>query len=345
MIKTLRACVAATLLVLAAACSQPQPPAQQAAPAPVAASADLNVMTFNIRYATADDKEDRWEKRRGLLMDVIRANAPDVLGLQEALRSQIDEIRAAFPEYAEVGVGRDDGKTKGEYSAILYRTPRLQLAGEGPAYAGTFWLSDTPERVASKTWGNGITRICSWCVLVDAANGKRIAVYNLHLDHQSEPSRQKSAALLANRLIDRSPEMQVPTIVTGDFNCPHYSVALRLLTGSLAVPRNGESIEAANGGVGFEHRGAGMSRMPGPDLVETYGVIHPTDANPRTFHAFKGVDDTTGKGGPQSALTDKIDFVLVDRSWTVLDATVDRTSRDGRYPSDHFPVTARVRVR
>lgn len=269
-------------------------------------------MSFNIRYGTANDGEDRWEKRRGLVMDVIRVASPDVLGLQEALRFQIDEIRKEFPEYAEIGVGRDDGKTKGEYSAVLYRTPRLTVS-DG---SGTFWFSDTPEKAASKTWGNGITRICTWAVLLDAAGGgKRFSVYNLHLDHQSEPSRQKSAALLAERLKGRPADLHLPTIVMGDFNCGERSVAITSLTG----------VEVG--------------------LVDTLRVVHPMETNVRTFHAFKGVTDTTGKGGPQGALTEKIDFILVDDKWTVFEAAIDRTSREGRYPSDHFPVTARVRLR
>lgn len=232
----LRVCLALLLTCFAASCSQaPAPTAERAAargataPIPV----DLRVMTFNIRYGTANDGDDRWENRRGLVMDVIKSNNPDVLGLQEALRFQIDEIRAAFPEYAEVGVGRDDGKTKGEYSAILYRTPQLKLSGEGPADSGTFWLSDTPEKIGSKTWGNGITRICSWARLREA-DGREFYVYNVHLDHQSEPSRRKSAVLLAERIEHRS--VRAPVIVTGDFNCGESSQAIRFLSGRVHAP-------------------------------------------------------------------------------------------------------------
>lgn len=322
----------ALLLVLVAAgvgaCSPAPQPASQAQPAPAVAGAtatrELTVMTFNVRYGTADDGEDRWEKRRGLFMDVIRQNNPDVIGLQEALRFQIDEIRKEFPAYAEVGVGRDDGKTKGEYSAILYRTPRLTLAGDSAADSGTFWFSDTPENVASKTWGNGITRICSWAVLREV-NGKEFVVYNLHLDHQSEPSRRKSVELLASR-IEKRP-VRVPVIVTGDFNTGEDSPSIRFMTGK----------------VGSASGGAGVAGWTG--LIDTYRAVHPDDVNVRTFHAFKGVADTTGKGGPQGALTEKIDYIFVDGSWTVLDAAIDRTSREGRYPSDHFPVVARVRMK
>ncbi|HYC99793.1 MAG TPA: endonuclease/exonuclease/phosphatase family protein [Phycisphaerales bacterium] len=281
----------------------------------------LSVMSFNIRYGTANDGEDRWEKRRGLVMDVIKAHDPDVIGLQEALRFQIDEIRAAMPGYAEVGVGRDDGKSKGEFSAVLYRAGRLSLAA--PDAGGTFWLSDTPEKVASRTWGNGITRVCTWARLREA-DGREFVVYNTHLDHQSEPSRRKSVELIASRIEKR--DVRVPVILTGDFNTGEGSPSIRFVTGQAA--------SAAGGGVdGWK------------GLVDTFRVIHPDERNVRTFHAFKGVGDTTGKGGPQGALTEKIDFVFVDTGWEVLDAAIDRTQRQGRYPSDHFPVVARVRMK
>ncbi|MBY0308699.1 MAG: endonuclease/exonuclease/phosphatase family protein, partial [Phycisphaerales bacterium] len=236
------------------------------APAPPAPPTDLRVMTFNVRYGTADDGEDRWEKRRELLMDVIRQTDPDVLGLQEALRFQIDEVRREFPAYTEVGVGRDDGKTKGEYSAILYRSPRLSPAGDAGAESGTFWFSDTPEQVASRTWGNGITRICTWAHLRDRVTGRAFYVYNLHLDHQSEPSRRKSVELLARRIVSRA--CGDPVLVTGDFNCGESSPAVAFMTGRAA---------SATGG-------AGVAGWAG--LVDTFRVVHPGDENVRTFHAF-----------------------------------------------------------
>lgn len=331
MLTTLRLWSALLFATLLAACSQPAPTAP-AAPAdaqgaPVKAAAVepglLKVMTFNIRYGTADDGEDRWEKRRGLLMDVIRADDPDVIGLQEALRFQIDEIIKAVPGYAEFGVGRDDGKEKGEYSAILYRTARVQPAGDPKNCSGTFWLSDSPDEVASKTWGNGITRICTWARLELIPEHRRFSLYNTHLDHQSDPSRRKSVELIARRIVAR-PQGSGPVLLTGDFNCGESSASYHFITG-----RAGN----ASGGLGV----SGWS-----GLTDTFRAVHPGEANVRTFHAFKGVDDTTGKGGPAGALTEKIDFIFVDKAWTVLDAAINRTSRDGRYPSDHYPVTARV---
>ena len=107
-------------------------------------------MSFNIRYGTANDGDNRWPLRRDFLVDVMREQTADVVGLQEALDFQIDEIIAALPIYGVIGVGRDDGARKGEYSAILFRRDRFQVSD-----AGTFWFSDTPDVVASKSWGTG----------------------------------------------------------------------------------------------------------------------------------------------------------------------------------------------
>ncbi|MFT3684558.1 MAG: endonuclease/exonuclease/phosphatase family protein [Phycisphaerales bacterium] len=282
MLLTARRVIALLALANLGACSQPAPtaPASQSAAAIVSpANADLNMMTFNVRYGTANDGEDRWEKRRGLFMDVIRQNDPDVLGLQEALRFQIDEIRKEFPQYQEVGVGRDDGKTKGEYSAILYRSSRLSLAGDAAAESGTFWFSDTPEKVASKNWGNGITRICTWAHLRDGVTGRAFFAYNLHLDHQSEPSRRKSVELLAKRIGSRG--SADPVIVTGDFNCGEETPAIRFMNGKVESASGSEKVAEWKG------------------LIDTFRLMRPDAVNVRTFHAFKGVSDTSGKDGPQ----------------------------------------------
>ena len=137
-----------TLLLLALLVSNSLPVAQ--APAAAAPPREpLTVMSFNIRYGTAKDGENEWTARRDVLFEVIRDAKPDLLGLQEALDFQIDEILAAVSGYAVVGVGRDDGAERGKYSAILFRTERFHVAE-----AGTFWFSDTPTVPGSKSWGN-----------------------------------------------------------------------------------------------------------------------------------------------------------------------------------------------
>ena len=254
----------------------------------------IGVMSFNIRYGTANDGENRWEARRAMLFDLVRDQNADVVGLQEALAFQIDEIAAAAPVYAVIGVGRDDAARKGEYAAILYRRDRFHVA-----QSGTFWFSDTPDAVASKTWGNRITRICTWARLIDR-DGRAFWIYNVHLDHESQPSREKSVALLRQR-IDARPFSSEPVIVTGDFNVGETNPALAAI-------------------------------RAGGAFVDAFRVRHPEEPVVGTFTGF-----THGRIDG-----DKIDFIFVQPGAKVLSAAILRTSRRGRYPSDHFPVTATV---
>lgn len=264
----------------------------------------LTLMSFNIRYGTADDGENSWAARREMLFDVIREQDADVVGLQEALAFQIDEIVAAVPAYAVVGVGRDDGRRAGEHAAILFRTDRLRVAD-----AGTFWFSDTPEVPRSKSWGNNYTRICTWARFVDR-DGRGFWVYNVHLDHESQPSRLRSTALLRDRILARSPDD--PVIVTGDFNVGEDNPAMHTLLGGPSDDSRGGS----------------------PLLVDSFRVLHPKAPSAGTYNGFKyGTVDG-----------DKIDHVLVPPGSEVIRAEILRASRDSRYPSDHFPVVARVRL-
>ena len=266
----------------------------QAPPQAVPPAAPLTVMSFNIRVGFANDGENHWLKRREMLFALLRDQQADVIGLQEALHSQITEILEAVPGYGYVGVGRTDGRQDGEYAAILYRTARLQVRR-----SDTFWFSDTPTVVRSRTWGNQYERICTWAYLEDR-EGPAFYVYNVHLDHQSQPSRERSAALLLATIAARDPK--APVFITGDFNSGEDNPAAKAVR---AVFR------------------------------DSYRVLHPDAAEAGTFTGFT-FGQTKG---------DKIDYVFVDPDAEVLQAEIVRTSRDGRYPSDHFPVTARVRLR
>lgn len=277
----------------------------------IAQAPDLAVMSFNIRYGTANDGINRWENRREMFLGVIRSSAADILAVQEALRFQLDEVGRVFPSYAEIGVGRDDGKTAGEYSAILYRRDRLDVMA-----SGTFWFSDTPDVPGSMHWGNRITRICTWARMRDRTTGGTFFVYNVHLDHESQPSRERSASLLARRIADR--ETRDPVIVAGDFNAGESNPAVRFFSGA-PIP---DSVAHLAG------------RLPeGVRFVDSFRVLHPEARIVGTFNGFRG--DTTGE---------KIDYVFVSPEWQVIEASIDRTGREGRYPSDHFPVTARLRA-
>lgn len=261
--------------------------------APAAAQQELRVMSFNIRYGTANDGPNHWDLRRDFLVDVITAEAPDVIGVQEALHGQLVFLLAQLPAYGLVGVGRDDGKEAGEYSAILYRKERLTVQ-----QSETFWFSETPRAVASTSWGNRIPRICTWARFATGA-GTSLYVYNVHLDHQSQPSREKSAALLRARIEAREPK--APFVVTGDFNAGERNPAVQTMTA-------------------------------GNFAIDTFRVKHPTASPVGTFTGFE----------PGRVDGEKIDYVFVSPDVAVEEAAIVRTSREGKYPSDHFPVTARI---
>ena len=278
--------IAISLILSLAFAQAPAPQPAQAAP--------LKVMSFNIRYGTANDGENHWLKRREQLFALLREQQADVIGLQEALHGQIEEILQEVPGYAFVGVGRSDGRQAGEYAAILYRTARLQVRR-----SDTFWFSDTPGVVKSTSWGNQIERICTWAYFEDR-EGPAFYLYNVHLDHQSQPSRERSVKLLLERASTRDPK--APAVVTGDFNAGEDNPAAVAMRASFR---------------------------------DSFRVLHPDAKDVGTFNGFK-FGQTSG---------DKIDFVFVEPAVEILDAAIVPASRDGRYPSDHFPVTARIRLR
>jgi endonuclease/exonuclease/phosphatase family metal-dependent hydrolase len=249
---------------------------------------ELKIMSFNIRYGTADDGEDSWEYRKENTFATVKTFNPDVFGLQEALQIQIDEFLAQMPNFACVGVGRDDGKQAGEHSCIFYSKDRFVADT-----TSNFWFSDMPSVPGSKTWGNNITRICSWVLLKDKITGKSFYFFNVHLDHQSQPSREKSAKLLVARIAEKS----LPVILTGDFNCDENNPAIKTI-------------------LDF-------------GLIDSYRKLNEKKTDEGTFHSFSGKTDG-----------EKIDFIFVSKDFDASKSEIVHTSYNGRFPSDHFPVTS-----
>jgi endonuclease/exonuclease/phosphatase family metal-dependent hydrolase len=263
----------------------------------------INAMTFNIRNGLAQDGENHWNKRTGLVVDTIINESADVIGIQEAFRFQLDELNIALPIYAEVGEGRQGG-VNDEYSAILYRTDRFML--DKNAF-GTFWLSDTPA-VPSTHWGNNHQRICTWARLIDKATGQAFYIYNTHLDHRSQLSREKSVRLIINIIQTRS--HQDPFLLMGDFNAGEDNPAIEYLLGKT---------------------NSTDSSTPPIPMLDSYRILHPDTELVGTFNGFKGQLDG-----------EKIDYIFVEPDVNVIYANIVKTNINGRYASDHFPVTARI---
>lgn len=276
---------------------------------------ELKLMSFNIRYGTAEDGPDSWKFRREFVADVMRAGDYDVIGVQEALADQIEYLKTQLPGYASVGVGRDDGAAKGEFSPILYREGRFALAA-----SGTFWFGETPEKAGTVAWGANLPRISTWAKLVEKASGRAFTVFNLHLDHESAYARERSVELLTARV--RQIAGEGPVVVMGDFNTGEQSSPIRYLKGAQrrATPADTEA--------------AAAREVPEPlGVIDTFRVVYPDATDVGTFHAFKGGTDGA-----------KIDYILVPPGTIVNSAAIIHASRGGRYPSDHFAVTASVRL-
>ena len=255
---------------------------------------ELDLMSFNIRYGKAKDGDNHWEKRKELVFDVLKNHAPQIVGLQEALDFQIDEIKDRLPQYAHLGIGRDPDST-GEYTAILYLKDRYAVLD-----SNTFWLSDTPE-VRSTHWGNKIVRICTWAHFEDRDSGRGFYVFNTHFDHRSQESRVRSAGLIRNRIANRASPND-PAILMGDFNAGEDNEAISRLVSDSA-------------------------------LVDTFRVLHPDVDEVGTFGGWTG--KTSGA---------KIDYIFVEPGIETLAAEIIHDNEQGRYPSDHYPVSARVRL-
>lgn len=199
----------------------------------------VNVLSFNIRYNNPDDGEHAWPNRKGMVASVVRFHAADLIGMQEVLHSQIDDLTALLPNYSWYGVGRDDGKNAGEFSPIFYRRDRFQLMD-----SGEFWLSENPDQIASKSWDAALPRIATWVKFRDREADQEFIHLNTHFDHRGEVARTRSAELILDRLKTLSGNL--PVVVTGDFNVPPVSEAYATMT-SLLLDAKLESVSKPHG--------------------------------------------------------------------------------------------------
>jgi endonuclease/exonuclease/phosphatase family metal-dependent hydrolase len=184
-----------------------------------AQSSEYRMMTYNIRYDNPNDGRHQWGNRKDKVVSVISYFEPDVMGVQEALLHQIEELNEQLPEYEWVGVGRDDGRQKGEFSPVFFRTDRFELVDQG-----TFWLSETPEIPGKMGWDAACARVATWARLRDRGNGRDLVVVNTHFDHRGEKARLESSRLLKKRCPEIAGDL--PYVLMGDFNCRPDSAPL-----------------------------------------------------------------------------------------------------------------------
>ncbi len=277
------------LLALTGLCRAAEP-AATAAPT-------IRVMSYNVRTANAKDGDNAWPKRVELFFGTIKEFAPDLVGFQEVVGVQHDEIEKRLAGFALSGVARNDGKRDGEWALIAFRRARFTLVQEG-----SFWLSETPEVVGSKSWDAALTRICSWVRLRENASGREFVFANTHFDHKGVVARQEASRVISTRL----PKITggLPAIFTGDLNVneddPAYAVLVR--------PGTPDAIA----------------------WIDSFRSVHPQRTpDEASFHGFKG--GVTGS---------RIDFIFHTSHFAARAAEIVRTSREGRFPSDHYAVDA-----
>jgi endonuclease/exonuclease/phosphatase family metal-dependent hydrolase len=184
---------------------------------------ELNVMTFNIRLNTTSDSLNAWLYRKDKVASQVLFHQTHILGVQEALPDQVKDLQQSLSQYKFTGVGRDDGKNKGEYSAIFIDTTRLKLME-----SSTFWLSLTPDIPGSKNWDAAITRIVTWAKLYDKKSHKTFFVFNTHFDHIGKEARRESAKLILQQVMKIAGKMNV--IIMGDFNSKPDEDPYKVLT-------------------------------------------------------------------------------------------------------------------
>ncbi|MBL9127971.1 MAG: endonuclease/exonuclease/phosphatase family protein [Verrucomicrobiales bacterium] len=204
-------------------------------------------MTFNLRYASSTPPND-WPTRRPVMKACIEKYAPDLVGTQEGLYSQLKDLAADLPAYSWIGLGRDGG-SRGEFMAVFYRTDRFE-----PMAYDHFWLSDTPEVIGSTTWGHSNRRMVTWVRFKDRKSGSEFHFWNTHLDHEVQPAREKAAELIRQRILKL--DTRLPLLLVGDFNAvAGANKAYDILTGdgflrdtwNLAGERRNESFNSFTG--------------------------------------------------------------------------------------------------
>lgn len=183
----------------------------------------VNYATINMRYDNPEDSANNWQYRKDRMAKFITDQQIDIFGTQELLNNHVEDLKALLPDYAMVGVGRDNGKTEGEYAAIFFRSDRFEALD-----SGTFWLSENPDSVGKLGWDAACTRIATWAKLRDKANDKVFMAVNTHFDHVGVVARRESALLI----IDKIKEIvgDKPAVVTGDFNVNDQSDAYKTIT-------------------------------------------------------------------------------------------------------------------
>ncbi|CAK4076646.1 unnamed protein product [Aphanomyces euteiches] len=267
----------------------------------------MSVMTFNLRFAGANDGWNGWDYRKDHLIELINRYKPTVMGTQEGLKDQLAEIHSKLlGNYERFGVEREPN---GEFEQIFYDADKVtKLDG------GNYWLSDNPEVPNQKAWDAPCVRMVTWCRFQIKATKQEFVFINTQFDHMSERSRIKSSELIWKR-IQEEWSLDMPIFLVGDFNTYRYTSVYKYLT-----------------------------TEEGPNLAEAWKTADKTIGDVSyTYHGWAGVDNDGEKAPNVVRAANHIDWILYrPRNMKVLSTEVITESRGGRYPSDHYPIHAEL---
>lgn len=245
-------------------------------------------ITYNLRYDNPGDGINRWDLRKANVVDLIERYQPDVFGTQEGLNQQVVFLDSALTDYSYVGVGRNNGKQKGEYCALFYKTAQYNLIEQS-----TFWLSDTPNKV-SVGWDAALERICTYALLENKQTGKRFYVFNTHFDHVGNVARQKSAQLIFSKISKSNPQ-NYPCVLMGDLNLTPETAPIQYLCSVLDETKTqaGENISGPEGTFNaFKHNELVTDRIDYIFISKGVGKVK----------QFKIIDDQVEKKYPSDHL-------------------------------------------
>ncbi len=204
----------------------------------------INVATFNMRYDNPDDSLNNWQYRKERIAQFIKDQKVEIVGTQELLQNQVDDLKALLPEYDMVGVARDNGKDEGEYAAIFYLRDRFDALD-----SNNFWLCENPDSVGMKGWDAACTRIATWAKMQDKATGKIFMAVNTHFDHVGEVARRESALLIISKIKEIVGDR--PAFLTGDFNVDSTSNAYETITTNEFVLNDSRKVAKAVEGADY----------------------------------------------------------------------------------------------
>ena len=261
---------------------------------------DFKVMTFNIRYGTANDGANSWDNRKKIVFDMLGKYDCDIVGLQEAMNFQIEELLEALPVYDKTGRSGEIDPYEGEACPILYNKEKWELID-----TRTIWLSETPFKAGSKSWGAAQPRICSIGIFRNKLNGQGIYVYNTRFDNLSAEARERSSILLEKYIMDNTTHEFL--VIMGDFN----------------------SRETEN---------------PIISLLDNQ-VLNLSDVYRKQHKEISDADATFYGWGPHTAGSgSRVDYIFTSKNFSIKNSEIIDFQIDGYYPSDHCPVMAELEV-